>query len=65
MKRIYIFMFFALAVVCFLFSKAMAGPNDRFSQIELGDSGDTRNVVVMPEIADPGARLLVIMVGCT
>ncbi len=43
----------ALALVMLIALPAQAGVNDRFSDIELGDSGKSRNVIRLPEIPTP------------
>lgn len=49
----YLYYVALLASVCLLVvfrSGVWAGVNDRFSEIELGDSGNTANVIILPEI---------------
>jgi len=43
----------ALILVLALTIPGSAGINDRFSDIELGDSGDTKNAIILPERAAP------------
>lgn len=45
-----------LALVCVFAYPAKAGINDRFSDIALGDSGDSRNVIIFPERAAPSGN---------
>ncbi|KKM17999.1 hypothetical protein LCGC14_1670070, partial [marine sediment metagenome] len=43
-------LFLALALVMLIALPARAGVNDRFSDIELGDSGKSKNVIRLPQI---------------
>jgi len=51
--RKYFVLSLILALVCVFSYSIKAGMNDRFSNIELGDSGDSRNAVIIPEISAP------------
>jgi len=55
MKRFKLLIPFILVCLMFL-SPAQAGINDRFSDIELGDSGDTKNAIILPERAAPSGN---------
>ncbi|HEC61835.1 MAG TPA: hypothetical protein ENI27_06220 [bacterium] len=46
-------LFLALALVMLIALPARAGVNDRFSDIELGDSGKSKNVIRLPQIPTP------------
>ena len=52
MRKIFSFLLI-LALVCVFAYPAKAGTNDRFSDIALGDSGDSRNAILIPERTAP------------